>query len=165
MRIVLTGPESTGKTTMAEQLSIWYKGRMIPEFAREYLTNREGTYNIQDVYNISARQLQISKNEYRGSLQIEDTDLLTCYIWLEDKFGIQDKQIWSSLEQWRPDLYLLCATDLPWQKDPLREDQWRRNIIAQKYFKNLERLKVRFCVVEGSGRQRFNKARFFIESM
>lgn len=150
---------------MAEQLSLWYKGRMIPEFAREYLTNRESTYNIQDVYYISDRQIQSSRNKYNGCLQFEDTDLLTNYIWLEDKFGIRDKQIWNSLEQWRPDLYLLCSIDLPWQEDPLREDQWRRKIIAHKYIQHLERLKARFCIVEGSARQRFNRARFFIESM
>ena len=153
-KIVLTGPESSGKTTLAQQLSLWYGFPMVPEYARKWMEgqNRAKEYSLEDVVRMSFGQIQMEKQmaSRAESFIVCDTDLLTYQIWIEDKFDHRS----SFLQSWRPfddRVYLLCRPDLDWESDPFREDPHRREVIFEMYHSRLQGLDVRFRIIEGKG--------------
>jgi nicotinamide riboside kinase len=64
-KIVVLGPECTGKSTLCEQLATYYKGDWCPEFAREYLKDNGKDYTFQDLLKIAHGQL--SRPSFPGS--------------------------------------------------------------------------------------------------
>lgn len=163
MRIVLTGPESTGKTSLALILSNHYKCTLIPEQARFFLQKSLGLYSYKDLNIMAQSQLHCAKS--CGSLnvlQLEDTDLLTYIIWSRLKFDRVEPLLYKALYEFKPDAYLFCMDDLPWTFDPLREDEHTRALISKEYLSELNLLKVPFYVITGIGQQRISNAKFYI---
>ena len=82
-RIVITGPECTGKTTLCEQLATHYNTIWIPEFARAYVENLQHPYTYEDVCNIALKQIEESKQLFRGANEyiFHDTFLIITKIW------------------------------------------------------------------------------------
>jgi len=126
-KIVIIGPESTGKSTLCEQLANHYNTLWCPEYAREYLLKRGNTYNYEDLLNIARGQValedKITKSAIRN-LQSEifiDTDMYVMKVWCEFVFNKCHRYVLDQLKKRKYDLYLLCNTDLPWVKDELRE--------------------------------------------
>ncbi len=134
-KIVFTGPESSGKTTLAEILSMQFHLPYVKEVAREYITSLNRPYNYEDVLNISL--LQMAEEEKIKSVQppflICDTDLSTIMIWCNDKFHKCESWIVSAFQDRQPDIYFLCSPDFPWQEDVLREDAHRRHELLEAY--------------------------------
>lgn len=126
-KIVVIGPESTGKSTLCRQLAEHYNSFWVTEYAREYLIANGKDYTFETLYTIAEGQI---KNEEAGthcesgrgsqSLFI-DTDLYVIKVWSEFVFNKCDNRILSQIATRKYDLYLLCNTDLPWEKDELRE--------------------------------------------
>jgi NadR type nicotinamide-nucleotide adenylyltransferase len=134
-KIVIIGPESTGKSTLAEQLSSHYETAWCPEFAREYLLSNGKEYSYDDLLTIAKGQLTL-EDEYTSSLEEHslplledggniplfiDTDMYVMKVWSEFVFGSCHRFILDNIVSRKYDLYLLCNTDLPWIKDELRE--------------------------------------------
>ena len=122
-RIVVIGPESTGKSTLCEQLAIHYHTGWVPEFAREYLTTHGTAYRYEDLLTIAKGQLALEDRmaaEFHDLLFI-DTDLYVMKVWSEFVFGKCDPWILEQITVRQYDGYLLCRTDLPWTADELRE--------------------------------------------
>jgi len=129
-KIVILGPESTGKTTLCNQLAEHYQTVWAPEYAREYLLTHGMDYTYEDLLTIAKGQLELEKaaearviNESQENepLLFVDTNMYVMQVWCE--FVFQKCHTWI-LEQVaeRPyQLYLLCNVDLPWVKDQLRE--------------------------------------------
>ncbi len=127
-RIVILGPESTGKSTLCEQLAEHYNTLWVPEYAREYLTIHGMQYSYDDLLTIARGQLKLEQEiearllrEAKSSVLFMDTNMYVMQVWCE--FVFQKCHSWI-LEQIaaRPyDLYLLCNIDLPWVRDQLRE--------------------------------------------
>jgi len=137
-RIVILGPESTGKSSLCEALARHYQTTWVPEFAREYLLKNGTTYSYDDLLLIAKEQVaqedrmaQLSTN---GLLFI-DTDLYVMKVWCEFVFGSCHQWILDRIAERQYDCYLLCHTDLPWVKDRLREypDQQTRDILFNVY--------------------------------
>ena len=63
IRIAITGPESTGKTNLAEALALHYNTVWVPEYAREYIANLNRKYTLNDILTIAKRQV-ISEKHY-----------------------------------------------------------------------------------------------------
>ena len=138
-KIVVIGPESTGKSTLCEQLAQHYDSLWCPEFAREYLLTNGTIYSYDDLLNIAKGQLAL-EDEYiqmsAGSkLLFIDTDMYVMKVWSEFVFGKCHGFILDQITGRHYDLYLLCNVDLPWVKDELREypDQQTRNKIFLIY--------------------------------
>ena len=156
LRIVLTGPESAGKTQLATQLAREFKTLWTPEIAREYLTEYGPDYGPEDVVKMA--QLQAKRAEELAAscpeVVIEDTDVLTHRIWFREKYG----QPHPKLEAMplKGDLYLLCAPDLAWTNDPLREHpkESDRQRHFELYQSELARNNKIFAVVSGQGSAR-----------
>ncbi len=127
-RVVVLGPESTGKSTLCEQLASHFNTSWVPEFARDYLLQRGARYNYDDLLYIAQQQIKL-EDQYAEKLAecnpptllFIDTDLYVMKVWCEYVFGKCHSWILDQIAIRSYDLYLLCDTDLPWMKDELRE--------------------------------------------
>ena len=156
MIVSIVGPESCGKTTLARELAEHLSMPLVEEVARKALAGRPG-YGFEDVVCIARAQW---REEREASVPaVLDTDLLVVRIWLSDKFGV----VLAWLEEavrgtHRSKRYLLCAPDVPWEPDPLRENPHDRQRIFDLYREALEDLGLPFAVVRGLGAARFASA-------
>jgi len=144
IKVVVIGPESTGKSTLCELLAQHYNTQWCPEFAREFLLTHGMDYTYDDLLYIAKGQLAM-EDEYVqslvGSRESEvnsitpdselqtpnskllfiDTDMYVMKVWCEFVFGKCHDWILGQIKRRKYDLYLLCNIDLPWVKDELRE--------------------------------------------
>jgi len=125
-KIVIIGPESTGKSTLCTQLAEHYNSIWCPEYAREYLLKHGTDYTFDDLLTIAKGQLAL-EDEYSSKIENSnkplfiDTDMYVMKVWCEFVFGKCHRFILDQIIERKYDLYLLCNTDLPWVKDELRE--------------------------------------------
>jgi len=159
-KIVLTGPESTGKSTLSKALAAHFGTLWVPEYARFYLNHLPRPYFPEDVLRIAQGQMQWEAvwEKYARELLFCDTDLLVPKIWMEHKYGYCDSWIDEQLSLRSYDLYLLCDIDMPWENDPLREHPNEREALFEKYRTALETLGARYAIIRGNGTERLNMA-------
>ena len=159
-RIVVTGPESTGKTAAVMHIASAFGVQYSLEFARTYLERLERKYTYEDLVPIARGQaawidtasLEASK---RGDQWVvADTDLLTIYLWSLIKFGKVDSYVVEILDRQRADFYLLMYSDIPWEPDPLREDPGTRKAIFKRYLKEIKKRNIPHKIIRGTGRER-----------
>jgi nicotinamide riboside kinase len=145
-KIIVTGPESSGKTTLCKALSKHFNLPFSKEYAREYLDTLNRDYNQEDLLKIAKGQLKSEQNT-----QLLDTDLITIKIWSKYKYGSCDKWILEQIEKQKSEnrFYLLCKPDIPWKADPLRENPNDREELFEIYKKELESLAQNYFIVEG----------------
>ena len=156
LRVVVTGPESTGKTQLTAQLAREFRSLWTPEIAREYLSEHGADYGPDDVRTMARMQAERSAEVAASSAQIvvDDTDVLTHRIWFREKYGHSDPEI--DAMPLEGDLYVLCAPDLAWAPDPLREHpkEADRSRHFELYKSELEDYKKTYTVVLGQGSAR-----------
>jgi NadR type nicotinamide-nucleotide adenylyltransferase len=159
-KIAITGPESTGKSWLAEQLAKSFKTVWVSEYAREYLSERSTKYTIDDVIAIAKGQLVLEKQSCVNANEFLfcDTEMLVCTIWTDFVFGYVPDFIKEAFKNQHYDLYLLCDIDLPWESDPLREHPNSRELIFEKYKQALMQAQLPFVIVSGLGENRLNCA-------
>lgn len=124
LKVVITGPESTGKSTLSAQLAHHYNTCWVPEYAREYLLKNGTRYSYDDLLLIARGQLELEDQYSRNTdapLLFADTDLYVIKVWCEFVFGRCHPWILDQIARRPYDLYLLCNIDLPWTPDVLRE--------------------------------------------
>ena len=145
-KIIVTGPESSGKTTLCKALSKHFNLPFSKEFAREYLDLLIRDYNQNDLLKIAEGQLTSEQET-----QLLDTDLITIKIWSKYKYGSCDKWILEQIEKQKSEnrFYLLCKPDIPWQADTQRENPTNRNELFKIYKKELESLGHKYSIVKG----------------
>ncbi len=161
IRIVVTGPESTGKTTLAKQLSQLFGGQYIPEFARGYVEKLDRHYTYQDVEFIADQQIL----QYEATLRSEqsffifDTWLIITKVWFRWVYGQVPDRLEDQIRNCPMDLFLLCCPDLPWEADPVRENGGEnRTRLFQEYHDELVRYGFNFVEIGGVGDERLNNA-------
>ncbi len=160
LRVAVVGPESTGKTTLCEQLASHYGVAWVPEYAREYL-DRLGRPCTADDILVIAREQHRREQEMAargGKVLFSDTESLVTAIWFTDKFGLPPPWFDEVLSSHAHDLYLLTAPDLPWQADPLREDPHRLDYLFGLYRNALNTRRLSYRVIRGTGHERFASA-------
>ena len=164
-RIVITGPESTGKSYLTKALAKHFKGEYVEEFAREYINRMDRPYNENDLLEIAKGQ--IAKEDEQVKIAQEylfcDTDLTVIDIWSQEKFGRTDPWIKEQLQKRAYHLYLLCDIDLEWQEDPQRENPNDREYLLNLYRESLEKRNVKYYLISGQGEERINNAVQIIE--
>ena len=160
MKVAVLGPESSGKTSLTEDLSRHFHWDRVQEFSRTYLTELNRPYDEHDLFVIAKRQFE--EIHVLGSERsfISDSELLTIKIWAMEKYGSCDGRIVDLLRRQKFDLYLLCYPDLKWAQDALRESPDLNDRLRQYHlFKSeLESMKVDYSVVKGAGKDRLNCA-------
>lgn len=161
-KIAITGPESTGKSTLAEKLARHFNIGFIPEYSRTYLENFESQYTENDVVEIAKGQsnLILEEEKKNPEILIADTETIVCKIWVEYVFKHSNETIDNILKQQNFDLYLLCDIDLPWVYDPLRENPSleERKELFDIYKNTLTKMNVPFEIVSGDDEERVNNA-------
>ena len=164
IRISVTGPESTGKSWLAEHLAHHYQTAWVPEYARKYLEDIRRPYTYDDILVIAKTQLE-EENLAASDTEILfcDTDLCVTSIWCNVKYGKCHDWITTKLEENHYNLYLLCDIDLPWQYDPLREHPEMRAELFGMYRNLLQECNFNYRVVSGFGEERLQNAIDFVD--
>ncbi len=159
-RIVITGPESTGKSELTRLLANHFNGIAVPEYAREYVTSLRRPYTKEDILHIARYQAaQFEKYKEEKRIVFFDTGLIITRVWLEVVGKSAADWIDDCIAQYPPDHCLLCYPDIPWEPDPLRENGGEmRKILYDKYLKIIESFRLPYAVIEGVGDARLNKA-------
>ena len=166
--IVITGAESTGKSTLTNQLAEHYKVPYVSEIARDYVENLSRSYTYSDVEEIA--KLQIEKYNELSKMDAPfifiDTWLIVTKIWLEFVYKKIPDWLIDAIQNLKIDLFLLCEIDIPWIEDPVRENGGKnREILHKKYIENLNFYNFKFEIVKGLEEQRFLNAIRFLNDL
>lgn len=158
-RICLTGPESTGKTELAQRLARELGAAYVPEFAREYVMQRKGELTAADVEPIAAGVIALAERHAGADRAVFDTDLVSTVVYARHYYGACPKWIERAAAVWRADLYLLMNIDLPWRPDPARDaDDSSREVLFTAFADTLEELGAHWRLVSGEGEERYRNA-------
>ena len=159
-KIAVVGPESTGKSTIAEQLALHYGTVWVPEYAREYCEKLNSPCTWQDEINMFEGQLRLEEKLLPSAnrLLICDTTFITVKIWADHMFGCSPRQVLDKLKVHSYDLYLLMDIDLPWKEDPLRDFPDLREHFMAVWHKELKALNADYQLISGSEKERLNNA-------
>lgn len=165
IKVVIYGPESTGKTTLASQLASYYNTEWVPEYAREYLQdkwNREQkTCEPHDLLPIAEGQMRLENEIARkaNKLLICDTDLLETKVYSEAYYiGHCDPLLEKYALENTYDLYLLTDIDIPWEKDDLRDKPNERKRMFNYFRGSLEEYNRDFVILRGDKPTRLKTA-------
>jgi len=174
-KIVVLGPESTGKSTLCAALAKHYQTIWCKEFAREYLTQNGTAYTYENLLTIAKGQLANEDAAIESALTqinnggtnklIIDTDMYVMKVWSEYVFNNCDPFILEQINERNYDMYLLCDIDLPWTSDEMREypDELPRKELFMIYKDLLVNKTTPWAVVSGIGDDRTNNAIRVIE--
>ncbi|MCH8546450.1 MAG: ATP-binding protein [Cryomorphaceae bacterium] len=148
--ICVTGPESTGKSTLTRMLANRFSVKSASEYARVYLSGKN-SYGYSDLLLIAIGQQEVISQVQSEAkdLFFSDTDLLTIVIWSKYRYGKVDVNVHRMWKENLPNKYLLCAVDIPWEDDPLREHPQKRDEIFQIYEKLIKSSGVPYELVKG----------------
>jgi NadR type nicotinamide-nucleotide adenylyltransferase len=169
-KIVVLGPESTGKSTLCKALAKHYGVVDCEEYARQYLNENGTKYNFEDLLTIAKGQLTLEQKaiDKAEQLLIEtsknkiviDTNMYVMKVWCEYVFNNCHTYILDEINNRNYDLYLLCDIDLPWSADEMREypDEKPRQELFAIYKDILINQNTPWGIVSGAGDERTQNA-------
>ncbi len=155
--IVITGPESTGKTELAKQLATHLKCSWVPELSRNYIANLNRPYKYSDVEDIAKMQIAQLNEAIQNSskLVIFDTGLIITKVWFDVVYKKCPKWLVSAIDKMPKALHLLCDTDIPWVADSVRENGGKmRQKLSSIYINEFEKFGLPYVLVSGTGKLR-----------
>jgi len=172
-KIVVIGPESTGKSTLCEKLAAHYQTAWVEEYAREYLLKNGTEYSFENLLDVAKGQianeervadsLKAANKSETGNLKpaiFVDTDMYVMKVWCEFVFEKCHHWILNRIVERKYDLYLLCNIDIPWIKDELREypDLVTREKLYHHYKDIMVNQNVPWVDISGNYEERLQKA-------
>ncbi|MFD2563266.1 AAA family ATPase [Aquimarina rubra] len=172
IRIVLFGPESTGKTTLSKQLAQYYNASWVPEYMREYLQKKWDTTKevcaYEDLLPIAEGQMKLEKEitNKESSIVFCDTNLLEIKVYSEAYYNgsVPERIHKFSLEN-TYDLYLLTYIDTPWVPDDLRDKPNEREEMFLRFKEALDNNNCNYSILKGDAASRFKKAKEIIDQL
>ena len=163
MKIIFSGPECSGKSTLSTWLAKELNGSLCPEYAREYLSKNQGIYSFDEIEIIGRKQKKNWGEKNNKPTLIMDTDFLVLKIWSDWKFKNCSKFIEHEWRNQQFDLYFLCKPDIPWEHDKLRESKNERNELYQKYVLELNKKHIAYTILEGPLERRKQKIKAVLD--
>jgi NadR type nicotinamide-nucleotide adenylyltransferase len=173
-KIVIIGPESTGKSMLSENLALHFNTVWAKEYAREYLEKHGTNYSFEDLYTIAQGQLKNEEEAYAEASRQQnspycfiDTDMQVIRVWSEFVFNKCDNRVLKTIVERKYDGYILSNVDLPWVKDKLREypDLATREKLFFFYKEILTEQKTPWTIIYGDYAARTKKAIDFVASL
>jgi nicotinamide riboside kinase len=163
-KIVVLGPESTGKSSLCQSLALHFDCLWVPEVARTYLKDIQLDYTYEDILNIAKLQYQTEQEYQKRALELNhnylfvDTEWITIKIWLEFyNFPIPNWLI-EGIQSHDYDLFLLSDIDIAWQPDPLRQNKNDRKALFERFEDKLLHFNKNFSIINGIENQRFENS-------
>jgi nicotinamide riboside kinase len=160
IKIGIVGPESTGKSSLAQALAARYDEPWVPEIARSYVANLNRKYTLNDIVIIAKLQLQQEQALIAKAKKYLfcDTTLLVNKIWASFVFNEVPMAIQKLYHANDYHLHLLCDIDLPWEFDPLREHPNDRKELLALYEHDLKKTKANYYMISGVEQERVQSA-------
>ncbi|GGI55932.1 AAA family ATPase [Winogradskyella haliclonae] len=172
IKVVLFGPESTGKTTLSSQLARYYNSIWVPEYAREYLQNKwnneRKTCEPKDLLPIAIGQMKLENelSQKTNSVLICDTDLLETKVYSEAYYqDVCDPVLDKYAQENVYDLYFLTYIDTPWEADDLRDKPDERVRMFNAFEDTLKKYKKPYVLLKGGKKERLEKAVLHINKL
>ena len=159
-KIAITGPESTGKSTLCSLLASHYQASVSFEYARDYLLNHPYPLTVEEIQLIHDRQLEQEAALFKqtNTLLFCDTDLFNFKIWLQEGFNQSPEWIHQSIAQNTYDLYLLCFPDVEWVPDGIRANQHNRILLYEQFLTELMNAHQNVAIIKGLGDERLKNS-------
>jgi len=159
-RVVITGSESVGKTTLALQLGEHYGVPVAAEFVRGYAAQRGGKLGFNDHGPIARGQMASEDAAIARAkdLVIFDTDLVSTVVYCEHYFKTCPEWIREEAGKRAGELYLLLKPDIPWVPDGVRDRGTRREEMHGLFASKLAAMKLKYVEIGGEGEERFAAA-------
>jgi NadR type nicotinamide-nucleotide adenylyltransferase len=185
-KVVILGPESTGKSTLSAQLAAHYNSIWVEEYARDYLLQHGTQYSFDDLLRVAQGQVGLEEAALQQMAQegmvpasasgeanvplppvFLDTDMYVMKVWCEFVFGQCHYYILDQIANRTYDLYLLCNIDLPWVKDELREypDEQPRKELYHMYRDLLINQPVPWVTISGGYAERLSAAIVAVDAL
>ena len=165
IKVVLFGPESTGKTTLSRQLAHHYNSVWVPEYARDYLqkkwNNERKTCEPKDLLPIAIGQIKLENKltKKTDSVLICDTDLLETKVYSETYYsGTCDPVLEKYAIENTYDIYFLTYIDTPWEADDLRDKPDDREEMFKSFEDALLKYDKPYVLLKGNKKERLRKA-------
>jgi HTH-type transcriptional repressor of NAD biosynthesis genes len=172
VKVVLFGPESSGKTTLSRHLARYYNTVWAPEFARDYLqkkwNNERKTCQKEDIVPIAIGQMKLENRlaKRADKLLICDTDLLETKVYSEEFYGgFVDEKLNDAANKNEYDLYLLTYIDTPWEADDLRDRPKQRLEMFNAFEGALKKYKKNYIILKGDKETRLKNAAAAIDEI
>ncbi len=157
MNIAITGPESSGKTYLAEYLHQQFQSSLVLEYAREYLQETSPEYHYEDFKNMAQGQWQnMCDAKLSKELTIFDTDMVVFHVWSNVKYNRVEPWLEKMVKNQPVDVYFLCYPDLKWEYDELREypNEEERIRLFEMYVEVLDMFNCSYQIVKGNEQER-----------
>ncbi|MBB3700144.1 AAA family ATPase [Flammeovirga yaeyamensis] len=168
-KILITGPESTGKSTLAHQLAEWYDTLWVNEYARDYLEQLNRPYVQKDLVVIAKKQFEIQNINFElaNRFLFCDTGLEVIKVWSEFKYQQCDFWILDHLDQQKFDAVFLMDVDLPWEYDEYRETPniETRKQLLESYKEELKNTYGVYHLINGNMIERFEKMKDILHKL
>ncbi len=164
--IVVTGAESTGKSTLTIEIAKHLGAKYYPEFAREYVSKLNRPYTFNDVEHIAKTQIYQYEEALNSNQHtvIFDTWLIITLVWMEVVYAKKPNWMDEYLRSAKIDLFLVCDTNLPWIYDPVRENGGEmREVLQQKYLDYMRLYNFDYKLISGTGNERLKNAIPFLK--
>ena len=165
IKIVLFGPESTGKTTLSEDLAAHYKSPLVKEYMRAYLQkvwdSEKRICEPKDMIPIAEGQMEAENrlSQIAENLLICDTNLLELKVYSEAYYdGYCDPLLLKHALNNTYDLCFLTYIDVPWTPDDLRDKPYDREGMFQRFQNNLEQYNKPYVLLKGNREERLKNA-------
>lgn len=159
-KIVLCGPESTGKSFLGKKLSEHLSIPYINEFARSFLEKEGKEYNQEILGFIWREHLkhQIVNTPKHAKVVLLDTDLINFYLWYDEVYKKIPSALAGAMSEERDHKYLVFYPDIPWEADILRENPHDRLRLFDRHIKAIEFLQRPYEVVMETQHSRLENA-------
>jgi NadR type nicotinamide-nucleotide adenylyltransferase len=166
-KIAIIGPESTGKSTLTKGLANHFHEPFVLEYGRKYLEENGSEYGESDLLKISKGMLQEEQEQAKKATHFLfcDTDLIMMKVWYEVKFGKPHPFVLEKLSEKPYDFYLVCAPDLPWEADPLRENPNMREELFERYQKELKNYNFEYSIISGKANRLIKALKIIKENL
>ena len=169
-RVVVTGSECTGKTTLTQGLAEYFDCPYSPEGARLYVEQHKRPLTVADVDPIASLQMALEEAAVRKAhdLVIHDTDLVSTLVYARHYYETSPEWVVRTAADRAADLYLLCDIDLPWVSDGLQRENGsveQRREIHEKFVDAMVSAGLHWTLIRGSGEERLEQAVHRIEAL